>query len=174
MASVTVPGTGGTPITQTFDNQFNLALAQNIAAALAAAGANLDVVSIGGASPAVPNAPVDGKVHELIIAAGTTGSITIPASAGWDFLIDNSGGGATIFGSPNLSIMGACGSETIVDPKVIALGDSATTVNAAAVTLTGAGDNLAVCLFRNCDIDEDCTLPLRCVLAAGKGACEYP
>ena len=55
MATVTVPSGGSTPITQTFDNRFNSALAQNIANALRAAldGGNLEVVTTnGGVAPA--------------------------------------------------------------------------------------------------------------------------
>src|SRR4051812_16083716 len=142
--SVTVPGPAGSTIAQTFGNDFNQALAQNIANALAAASkaTNLDVVTIGGASPVVPTAPNDGKVHELVLNPGTTGTITVAASKGWNFVVDNSLGADTIFGSPAVSIFGSGGEHTIVDPAVIALGD-VVNLNSNSATLTGAGDNVA-------------------------------
>jgi Ca2+-binding RTX toxin-like protein len=143
MTSVTVPGPNGTTITQTFSNAFNAQLAQSIADALAAAKAagTLDVETTNGAG-ALPPVPA-GKIGELVIEPGTT-SVTIPVSSGYSFVVDLSSGD-TIFGSAGLSILGGdsvagVGStHTLVDPAVIALGDGNN-----VVTLTGAGDNIAV------------------------------
>ena len=138
MTSVTVPGPGNSTITQTFSNEFNLALAQNIAAALAAASAagSLDIQTTDGSSALPPVAP--GKIGELVIEPGTA-TTTIPASAGYSFVVDLASGD-TIFGSPALSIMGGSGnSHTIVDPAIITLGDGTN-----VVTVSGAGDNVAV------------------------------
>ena len=141
MASVTVPGPNGSSITQTFGNDFNLALAQSIANALRSASdsGNLFQATTDG-SAAVPAVP-GGKIGELIVEPGAAGrSISVPAS--YSYVVDTSFGD-TIFGSPNQSIMGGGGDHAIIDPAAIVLGDtsSGSTNN---ITITGAGDNVAV------------------------------
>jgi hypothetical protein len=134
--SVSVPGPGGSTITQTFSNAFNNALAKSIADALANAAntGELRVRSYDGTG-AIPT-PVSGKTNELVLDLPANSIVTVPA--GYAYLIDNSPGPDTIYGNPGLSIMGGLGSHTIIDPAVIALGDSNT------VTVTGVGDNVAV------------------------------
>lgn len=141
-SSVTVPGPGGTSITQTFGNTFNTQLAQSISNALqvALSASNLTVV---GASAGLAPDNTSGKIGELVIPAGFTGSITVPASANWTYVIDNSNGPDTIFGNAGLSIMTGGGTHTVVDPAVVTLGDT-TTGSFNNITITGSGDNVAV------------------------------
>jgi Ca2+-binding RTX toxin-like protein len=138
--SITVPGGGGTTITQTFSNTFNQALAKSIADALAAANSARDlfITTVSGSGTAPPNN--SGKLGELVIEPGTTGSVSVPAGlTGYQFVVDDSAGPDTIFGSPGQSIMAGAGIHTIVDPSVITLSDNAI----GTVTLTGAGDTVA-------------------------------
>src|SRR5690242_4512749 len=104
--SVSVPGPDGSTITQTFSNSFNSSLAQSIAQALAAANSanNLFIQTITGS--AAPPTNTSGKIGELVIEPGTKVDVTVPASANYSFVVDNTGGGDTIHGSPGLSIMG--------------------------------------------------------------------
>ena len=87
--SVTVPGLPHQPpISETFDNRYNFALAQQIANALAAASASgsLNVVE----DPSTIPDPTPGKLNELIITKG--GDYTIPGTApGWVVILDNGG-----------------------------------------------------------------------------------
>jgi len=139
--SVSVPGPGGSTITQTFSNTFNNALAKSIADALANAAntGDLRVRSYDGTG-AIPT-PVSGKTNELVLDLPAGSVVTVPA--GYAFLIDNSPGPDTIYGSPNMSIMGGGGTHTVIDPAAIALGDTSTG-SSNVVTVTGAGDNVAV------------------------------
>jgi Ca2+-binding RTX toxin-like protein len=142
-SSVTVPsGNNGTHTTQTFNNQFNLALAQSISDALAAAlhVNDLLVTPITVSGGTIPPASTD-FTNELYIAPSVTGGITVPS--GYQFVVDDSAGPDTIFGSPGLSIIATGGDHTIVDPAVISLGDTSSgSIN--VVTVSGAGDNVAV------------------------------
>src|SRR5579864_45400 len=141
-SSVTVPGPGGSTITQTFGNTFNQQLAQSISNALQAAlsASNLFIqTTSGGLAPT----NTSGKVGELLIEPNTTSGVTVPASANYSFVIDNSAGPDTIYGSPGLSIMGGGGAHTIVDPAVITLGDT-TSGSTNNITISGSGDNVAV------------------------------
>jgi hypothetical protein len=141
--SVTVPGPNNTTITQTFSNSFNSTLAQNIADALAAASKadDLFIATVGGGGTFPTN--TSGKIGELVVESGFTGSVNVPAGANYAFLVDNSAGPDTIFGSPGLSIMGGGGIHTIIDPAVITLGDTASG-STNNVTVTGVGDDVAV------------------------------
>jgi hypothetical protein len=147
MASVTVPsGNGNQQTTLTFGNNLNLALAQNIANAIRAAQDNHDLF-VGKVLPSGNVQPNDtGKIGELFITDSGGSTISVPASANYSFVVDNSLGPDTIFGSPNLSIMGGGGQHTIVDPAVIAMGDDNASggVNSDNITVTGAADDVAV------------------------------
>ncbi len=144
MASVSVPGPGGTTITQTFSNSFNSALAKSIADALANA-ANKGDLFIQTVTGSV-SAPVNdsGKIGELVVIPGSIGDVTVPSGSNYSFVVDNSAGPDTIHGStPGLSIMGGGGTHTIIAPALITLGDTSSG-SSNAVTITGAGDNVAV------------------------------
>jgi Ca2+-binding RTX toxin-like protein len=137
--SVSVPGPGGSTITQTFSNTFNNALAKSIADALANAASHNDLfiqTVTGSVSAPVNNS---GLIGELVIIPGSTGDVTVPAGANYSFVIDDSTGPDTIHGSTNLSIMGGAGVHTIIDPAIITLSDNAI----GNVTLTNAGDTVA-------------------------------
>jgi Ca2+-binding RTX toxin-like protein len=137
--SVTVPGPPHQPISQTFDNGFNFALAQQIANALAAASASgsLNVVE----DPSTIPDPTSGKLNELIITKG--GDYTIPGTApGWVVILDNGGpsSAVTIHGAPNTTIWGGAGPVTIDDPRRITIAEGA---GDASATVTGTGDLIA-------------------------------
>jgi Ca2+-binding RTX toxin-like protein len=143
MSSITVPGSGGSPISETFDNPTNAALAQQIANALAVASkaGTLNVTTASSTSvPAPPSNP--GGVNELIINAG--GSYTVqggssPATS-WAVILD-SAAPVTVHGSANTTVWGGLNTDTIViDPSAIVLSESA---GDAAVTVTGTGDVVA-------------------------------
>jgi Ca2+-binding RTX toxin-like protein len=139
MASVSVPGPGGTTITQTVSNSFNSALAKSIADALANA-ANKGDLFIQTVTGSV-SAPVNdsGKIGELVVIPGSIGDVTVPSGSNYSFVVDDSVGPDTIHGSTSLSIMGGAGVHTIIDPAVITLSDNAI----GNVTLTNGGDTVA-------------------------------
>lgn len=149
MAQVTVPGsTSGSTLTLTFLNTFNTALANAISSALGAASlaGTLNVITAnndGAGGATLSGSAISGDVNELLILPGFTGAISVPASAGFQYVIDDSTGSDTVYGSPSLSIAGAGGAHWVFDPAVITLGDtSAGSTN--IVSTTGAGDNVAV------------------------------
>ncbi len=140
-ASVTVPGTGTSTISEAFNNQYNSALAQQIADALAAAS-NAHTLNIttasGGVSPPAPSLP---GTNELIILSG--GDYTIPAATGGisDYVVVlDTASPVTIHGGPNASIWGGLGPTTLSDPALITIAESA---GAVPVTITGTGDLVA-------------------------------
>ncbi len=143
MASVTIPGTGSSTITETFGNTANLQLATQIRDALvsASAGGRLNVTTT--ASLNVPGPPLlttAAQINELVITAG--GDYTIPAgSAGApDYVVVlDSLAPVTIHGSPNTSILGGLANVTIIDPADIVLSEQ--NGNSQA-TITGVGDKL--------------------------------
>jgi Ca2+-binding RTX toxin-like protein len=145
MTSVTVPGSGGSEISESFDNKTNAALAQQMANAIAAANTagKLTIVTAtpgGGAVPAPPSNP--GGVNELIINSG--GDYTVPGGSPpgtppWTVILDSTAP-VTIHGSQNTSIWGGLNTDTIIDPSAIVLSESA---GNAAVTVTGTGDVVA-------------------------------
>jgi Ca2+-binding RTX toxin-like protein len=144
MSSITVPGGGGSQISESFDNPTNAALAQQIANAIAAASnaGTLNVTTASSTSvPPPPSNP--GGVNELIINTG--GSYTVPGSTSpnappWVVILD-SAAPVTVHGSPNTSVWGGLNTDTIViDPSAIVLSESA---GNAAVTVTGTGDVVA-------------------------------
>ena len=126
MASVTVPGTGTSTISEAFNNQYNSALAQQIADALAAAS-NAHTLNItttpAGVSPPAPSLP---GTNQLIILGG--GDYTIPAATGgisdYVVVLDTSAP-VTIHGGPNASIWGGLGPITLSDPARITIAESA-------------------------------------------------
>ena len=136
--SVTVPSGTSTPITQNYSNTFNSALAKSIADALAAASqqTNLFIQTVNG-SGSVPSNTVTGSTGELVIEPGTTGAVSVDGS--YQYIVDNSAGPDTIFGSPGQSIMAGPGVHTIVDPAAITLSDDAI----GNVILTGINDSVA-------------------------------
>jgi hypothetical protein len=127
MSSVTVPGTGGSPISDSFSNSSNLALAQQVANALAAASKagslNITTASGGGAVPA----PSASGTNELIIAGG--GDYTIPAGPGGSVsdyvVILDTTSAVTIHGAPATTVWGGSGPTTIIDPNLITIGEAA-------------------------------------------------
>ncbi len=144
MTTVTVPGTGGSTIGESFDNASNLALAQQIANSLRAASDAGDLkISVAG-SPASDLSPPSnpGGVNELIINSG--GDYTIPGGSppgtpNWVVILDSTAP-VTIHGSPNISVWGGLNTDTITDPAAIVLSETAEN---AAVTVSGTGDVLA-------------------------------
>jgi hypothetical protein len=144
MTIVTVPGAGeGSTIGESFDNANNLALAQQIANALAAASSTGSLHVTTASSTSVPPPPSNpGGINELIINAG--GSYTIPGgsppdSPNW-VVISDSKAPVTINGSPNITVWGGLNTEKITDPAAIVLSETA---GDTAVTVSGAGDVLA-------------------------------
>jgi hypothetical protein len=137
--SVSVPGPNGSSITQTFSNTFNNALAKSIADALANAAnqGDLFIQTVTGSVSAPVN--TSGKIGELVVIPGSDGSVTVPSGANYSFVVDDSAGPDTIFGSTSLSIMGGAGIHTIIDPAVITLSDNAI----GNITLTNSGDTIA-------------------------------
>jgi Ca2+-binding RTX toxin-like protein len=147
MASVTIPGSGSSTITETFGSQANQQLAIQIGNALASASAGgvLTVTTVpgGGNVPLPPAALGAGGVNELVINAA--GSYTIPAATAGapDYVVvidPTTTGGVTIHGASDSSIWGGNANVTIVDPAVIALGEEA---GNAVVTINGSNDVLA-------------------------------
>lgn len=79
MATVTVPGTGSSTISELFNNQFNIKLAQDISNALAAAGGKLSVTASTGPGDVPTPPPLNaGGINELLITAGGSYNI-LPA-----------------------------------------------------------------------------------------------
>jgi len=151
MASVTVPGTGGSAISQAFDNQSNQALAQQISDALAAAsqaGGLKITTEAGGVVPAPPSNP--GGINELLITSG--GSINIPAGStgnpDYVVILENTLP-VTIVGGPNNTIFGGSAQVTVIDPEVVTLAEGAgnaitnLTSPGAVVAGNNANDQLA-------------------------------
>jgi len=137
--SVSVPGPGGSTITQTFSNSFNSQLAQSISKALqdAQAAGTLTVTSATSSGLAPPPASGSPGDNELFVTLAPNGTVTVPA--GYGYVVDNSTGPDTIFGSPGQQILVGPGQHTIIDPTSVVLSDSAFGV----VTLTGVGDVVA-------------------------------
>jgi Ca2+-binding RTX toxin-like protein len=140
MATVTVPGTGGSTIAETFDNQANFALAQQIANALAAAqnAGSLTVTTATGGGLVPP--PAGPGTNELIIQGG--GDYTVPSGAGGTgyIVVLDTTDPVMIHGTPNMSVWGGAGPLTIIDPAAIAIGEGA---GDAVATISGTGDVLA-------------------------------
>ncbi len=126
MATVTVPGTGGSTIGEGFGNSSNLALAQQIANALAAAsGAGKLQVTTASSTTVSPPPSNPGGVNELIINAG--GDYTVPGGSppgtpDWVVILDSTAA-VTIHGSPNMSVWGGLNTDTIIDPAAIVLSE---------------------------------------------------
>ena len=139
MAAVTVPGTGASTISELFDNANNLALAQQIANALAAASkAGTLNVTTASSTSVPPPPPNPGGINELIIATGGDYTIpggTPPGSPDWVVILDSTAP-VTIHGSPNMSVWGGLNTDTIIDPAAIVLSESA---GDAVVTVSGTG-----------------------------------
>jgi Ca2+-binding RTX toxin-like protein len=142
--SVTVPGTGGSTISGSFNNSSNLALAQQIANALAAASksGSLNITTAsGGVSPTPPSAT---GTNELIITGG--GDYTIPAGPGSGGVSDyivilDTPAAVTIHGAPATTIWGGSGPTTIIDPNLITIDEGA---GDALVNLTALDNNAIV------------------------------
>ncbi len=143
MASVTIPGTGSSSITETFGNTANLQLATQIRDALvsASAGGRLNVTTTASLNvPGPPPLTTAGQINELVITAG--GDYTIPAgSAGApDYVVVlDSLAPVTIHGAPNATILGGLAKVTIIDPADIVLSEQ--NGNATAI-ISGTGDVL--------------------------------
>ena len=144
--SVTVPGSGGSSIKETFSSTQNFILANQIADALAQAskGAGLIKTSAvqGDPVPPPPLNTVPGGINELIVNFG--GDYTIPAGTQDhpDYVVVlNNAQDVTIHGAANTTIWGGGpGKVTIVDPALITISEEA---GNATATLTGAGDVIA-------------------------------
>ncbi|MGH7153869.1 MAG: hypothetical protein ACREF3_08050, partial [Acetobacteraceae bacterium] len=110
MATVTVPGVGGSIISYTFNTPDNTALAQAIASALitASVGGTLNVQAYnGGLTPPT----VSGDTNQLVVAPTSAGGIVF-TPAGYTFVADSTAGGAfTVAGARNF--IGGSGSLTI-------------------------------------------------------------
>jgi hypothetical protein len=137
--SVSVPGPNGSTVTQTFSNSFNSQLAQSISKALLDAQAAGTLTVTSATSSGLVPSPVSGlpSNNELFVSLPPNGSVTVPA--GYGYVVDNSPGPDTIFGSPGQQILVGSGQHTIIDPTSVVLSDNAIGV----VTLTGAGDTVA-------------------------------
>ena len=91
MASVTVPGPGGSTfsVSATYNNSNNSTIAKQIAGLLAAANSSgsLSVVSVSG-SGSIP-APVTtaGAVNELLLGSVTGGQVTIPSAGSAQYVV---------------------------------------------------------------------------------------
>ncbi len=139
--TVTVPGPTST-IALTFAGKANIGLAQQIANALAAAstGGTLDIVNYTGGLVSPP--PVGTTYEELILNASVTGAVTVPAApsgvAEVLVLPEGDTNPITVYGTPNLSIIGGGSNVTIIDPSVIDIGTNSTPSSADAVTVTAA------------------------------------
>jgi Ca2+-binding RTX toxin-like protein len=125
----------------TFAGTANLGLAHQIANALAAASSSsaLTIVNYTGGST-IP--PVTSGTEELVLNATVTGAVTVPAAASGvsEVLVlpENDTNPVTIYGTPNLSIIGGGSNVTIIDPAVIDIGTNSTITSADAVTVTAA------------------------------------
>jgi Ca2+-binding RTX toxin-like protein len=127
MASVTVPGTGGSTVTIPPSTNASFIVAKNIADAIAAAGGKLDITQgvFGGTIPWPPA----GKVGEVVLSGDAGGGATIPA--GYSFIVNNAnapvtitagnnqslitgGKGTSVFGSGNNTIAASGGSNLVV------------------------------------------------------------
>lgn len=126
MASVTVPGTGGSEISisAVYNNTSNNLVAQQIAGLLANAASlsSLSITSVSGSGTIPP--PAVGTVNELLLGTVTGGQVTIPSSgsAGYVVVYDSSAP-ITIHGSPNTTVLGGSGNITIIDPVNLVVGD---------------------------------------------------
>jgi len=146
MATVTIPGTGGTTIglAASFNNGANAALASSIASLLnsASIAGNLNLASATGGT--APPPPTVGKVNELLIESG--GSYTIPSNGttGW-VVVDVTNQPVTIKGGPNTSVLGGGSPITIIDPGAVVVGDlnSVTAGANNTIVLSGADSNSA-------------------------------
>jgi len=146
-ASVTVPGpsSNGTPagsISLSFIGTANLTVAKQISDALAAASGGGTLYSTTYSGGAVPTVTPGDTTEELVLGAGVTGAITVPAAASGvaEILVipTDVTGPVTIYGNPGLQITGGNGNITVIDPAVVDFGGNSTTNAPNAVTLTSA------------------------------------
>ena len=145
MASVTVPGTGSSTIRETFGNQANLQLANQIRDALVIASANNRLNVANALDPAhVPTPPAalaPGGINELVITVGGWYNIPAGDASHPDYVVVlQTIQDVTINGAANTSIWGGAGKLTIVDPAMSTIAEEA---GSATVTATGDGEIVA-------------------------------
>src|SRR5665213_1504729 len=137
--SVTIPGVS-TPISLSFIGSLNVALADQIAAALNAAAAGGTLTKVDYTTGAIVPVAPSGNIEELILSPTVSGSITVPAAAPGvtEVLVVQNNQPITINGNSNLSIIGGNSNVTIIDPLVIDMADSGNNASADSVTVTAA------------------------------------
>ena len=129
MASVTVPGTGGSEVTVVYNNTNNSLVAQQIADLLADAnnknsGLSLSITSVGGSGSVPPPVTTAGTVNELLLGTVTGGEVTVPSSGSTGYVVVyDSNVPITIHGSPNTTVLGGSADITIIDPSNLVVGD---------------------------------------------------
>lgn len=148
MSGVTVQGTtSSSPVTHTYNNTQNQALAQQISNAIAQANndGTLFVQNYSADHGTLPTVPA-GKVGELIIdGTGGYNDVTVPASYSYVVTNNTASTPITVHGSPNTSIFGGGNSVTVIDPAAITLGDTSSgSTNVIALTPADAPYNAAV------------------------------
>jgi RTX calcium-binding nonapeptide repeat (4 copies) len=142
MASVTIPGASPS-IVETFGNQANLQLANQIRDVLANAGSNLKVTPAtpgGGLIPGPPSNTPAGAVNELVINDAGSYTITAGSASAPDYVVvvnPTITGGVAIHGTANSTILGG---NSIVDAAVVVLPEGA---GNAAVIINGFGEVVA-------------------------------
>lgn len=150
MASITVPGTGGSTVSVSavYSNVSNAAVANQIAgllneAANGVSGLSLVVSSVGGSGTVPPPVTTPGTVNELLLGSVSGGVVSIPSSGSTGYVVVyDSQVPVTIEGSANTTVLGGSGNITIIDPSVVVVGDNATGPGANdTIVLTGADSN---------------------------------
>jgi hypothetical protein len=111
-------------------------------------------------------------------AAAIAPATNLPDGAACDPTLDTAGSpsaqcrGGCFLVSPTVPTQGLCGS--LVDTQRLPTPGGCADGDPAVAPSTPFGDNLALCLFRDCACDGDCRSPLQCVITTtGSGICIY-
>ena len=141
--AVTVPGSAESIVTLTNDSGDVLKLGEQIGALLSSIqiGDNLSVTP-NTVSGALPPAPTDSSISELLLSHGSDTNVTIPD--GWNYVVDDTGVPTTLTGANVSIVTGTVGSAVNVsgNSTVAGLGGNNTVSASGTYVLSfGPGDN---------------------------------